>query len=129
MADVSPAEQAVKHESFNDADSPPTSPPSPETATEEALPEMKAEVKEEVEDPAPKVVRINRNAYGFMHVCAGYMCAAPIPFFHSSFRQREGEDGMKVSKTGCSTLGNVACALLSIKLASSSFFYMCVWFL
>lgn len=65
MADVSPAEQAVKHELFNDADSPPTSPPPPEAPTEEALPEVKAEVKEEVEEPAPKLVRINRNAYGF----------------------------------------------------------------
>ena len=31
--------------------------------------------------------------------------------FHSSSRQREDEDGMKVSKTGCSTLGAVAYAL------------------
>ena len=78
MADVSPAEQAVQPESFNNADSPPTSPPPPEAATEEAPPEVKAEVKEEVEEPAPKVVRINRNAYGFrhvswrLHVCSTY---------------------------------------------------------
>ena len=54
------------------------------------------------------------------------MYAVPIPFFHSSFRQREDEDGMKVSKTGCSTLGNVACALRSIKLATHSSF-TCVY--